>query len=611
MPDEIIIKPNGYYLIKEAQGKNGTTDLPAPDISGNISMSATDGKVALVKNNQKISGIADENVVDFVGYGKKEKVNEYEGTGPAPAPSNTTSIARKNACIDTNDNTADFETGNPSPQSGPMEEPEPAPEPTPPPPPDPAPPTYSSEIIINEIFPAPKKDNPIREFVEFYNSSDADINLKGWKLKDDALQKKTGENCILSDDLTVETGNYKYFYLSSCKSNSIALNNSGDSLTLYNPTDPLPVSSVEYKNAKSDLSYGLDGATWRWSKFLTPGEKNIFNNLPTVSSKKTNEIYVNIYADFSAEGSDADNDTLKYTWDFGDGHKSYKAKTRHKYEAIGKYTATLKVSDDSEDVITTYDIEVIEFPKLKIKITALSSNPSGKDTGSEYITLKNETKKKINLKDWSIAAGWKKLINHPIREDFKIKAGKSKDLTNEFASIALNNTKSKIELRDPSGRVIDKVKYEKKDGIPDDTVYEKIKKKWQWNEKPASPATEEIEDVEPEAILPEVLEDTEDINIESDISDEEIHANLGKSSINPAWQKKKENKILLASADSHLKISLPEPQGQAFGASTIRATENYYFFTYPTAPEKHWAVKIFDKFITTANSSINKLLFFN
>ena len=35
--------------------------------------------------------------------------------------------------------------------------------------------------------------------------------------------------------------------------------------------------------------------------------------------------------DFDARGKDSDRDTLKYTWDFGDGHKSYKKETsQHK-----------------------------------------------------------------------------------------------------------------------------------------------------------------------------------------------------------------------------------------------------------------------------------------
>ena len=42
------IQPGQYYLIQEAAGPGGTVDLPPPDAIGNISMSATTGKVALI-----------------------------------------------------------------------------------------------------------------------------------------------------------------------------------------------------------------------------------------------------------------------------------------------------------------------------------------------------------------------------------------------------------------------------------------------------------------------------------------------------------------------------------------------------------------------------------
>lgn len=42
------IPASGFFLIAQAQGSGGTTDLPTPDVSGGIAMSGTAGKVALV-----------------------------------------------------------------------------------------------------------------------------------------------------------------------------------------------------------------------------------------------------------------------------------------------------------------------------------------------------------------------------------------------------------------------------------------------------------------------------------------------------------------------------------------------------------------------------------
>lgn len=103
------LAPGQYYLIREAQGSGGTADLPSPDVTGTIAMGGTAGKVALVNNTTLLTGTCPTgaNIVDFVGFGTT--ANCYEGTGPTPAPSNTTSVERLNAgCTDTDQNNADF-----------------------------------------------------------------------------------------------------------------------------------------------------------------------------------------------------------------------------------------------------------------------------------------------------------------------------------------------------------------------------------------------------------------------------------------------------------------------------------------------------------------------
>jgi len=83
----------GYYLLQLAGGTNGIA-LPAPDTTGTMNISATAGKIALVRNTALLSGAnpADSSIVDMVGYGTADG---YEGGGPAPAPGTTTSIERK------------------------------------------------------------------------------------------------------------------------------------------------------------------------------------------------------------------------------------------------------------------------------------------------------------------------------------------------------------------------------------------------------------------------------------------------------------------------------------------------------------------------------------
>jgi predicted extracellular nuclease len=120
------VQPGAFYLVQEAAGAAGTTPLPTPDATGSTFMSATAGKVALVTSTTPLGcgGTCSSapGVRDFVGYGA---ANDFE-TAPAPAPSNTTSVARADGAADTDNNAADFAVGSPNPRNSAS---------TPPPPP--------------------------------------------------------------------------------------------------------------------------------------------------------------------------------------------------------------------------------------------------------------------------------------------------------------------------------------------------------------------------------------------------------------------------------------------------------------------------------------------
>src|SRR5438034_3289085 len=85
------IAPGRFYLVQEAAGTGGATNLPIADATGTIAMSATAGKVALVNNQTMIGAIAcptGATIIDFVGYGPT--ANCFEGAGPTAILSNTT-----------------------------------------------------------------------------------------------------------------------------------------------------------------------------------------------------------------------------------------------------------------------------------------------------------------------------------------------------------------------------------------------------------------------------------------------------------------------------------------------------------------------------------------
>ncbi|MDR3763054.1 MAG: lamin tail domain-containing protein [Acidobacteriota bacterium] len=117
----------GYFLVAEASGSTGSA-LPTADVTGTINLSGTAGKVALVNSTTALTNAGASNgvltgatcptattVVDFVGYGTTATC--YEGTGAAPAPSNTTADIRNSSNTDTDVNSVDFTAVAPNPRN--------------------------------------------------------------------------------------------------------------------------------------------------------------------------------------------------------------------------------------------------------------------------------------------------------------------------------------------------------------------------------------------------------------------------------------------------------------------------------------------------------------
>jgi predicted extracellular nuclease len=105
------VAPNSYFLLQEAQGSGGSTALPTPDGVGTLTMSGSAGTVALVNGTGTQTPTAG-NTIDMVGWGSSTTLRE--GT-PAPGTTNSTSVARKVAGDDTDDNSVDFAAGTPTP----------------------------------------------------------------------------------------------------------------------------------------------------------------------------------------------------------------------------------------------------------------------------------------------------------------------------------------------------------------------------------------------------------------------------------------------------------------------------------------------------------------
>ena len=110
-----VIQPGGFYLVQLAAGTGGTMDLPTPDATGDIPMSATNGKVALVANTDPLDEVTcPDGFVDMVSYGTGTPC-----VGEAtPALSNETAAIRGDlGCRNLRDNFQDFHVGAPIPRN--------------------------------------------------------------------------------------------------------------------------------------------------------------------------------------------------------------------------------------------------------------------------------------------------------------------------------------------------------------------------------------------------------------------------------------------------------------------------------------------------------------
>ena len=112
------IGPGEYYLIELGTNNSGVgATLPAANVSSDINMGATAGKIALVNNFDALEGpcpVGNPGIVDFLGYGTTANCAE---TTRAAAPSNTTALFRKNdGARDSDNNLNDFITGTPTPR---------------------------------------------------------------------------------------------------------------------------------------------------------------------------------------------------------------------------------------------------------------------------------------------------------------------------------------------------------------------------------------------------------------------------------------------------------------------------------------------------------------
>lgn len=95
----------------------------------------------------------------------------------------------------------------------------------------------------------------------------------------------------------------------------------------------------------------------------------------------------------------------------------------------------------------------------KVEISEIFPDPKGKDKGSEWVELYNDSENNIDLLGWKLNNGGKKDIT--IKNPLIIGAGNYLVLEKENLKLALKNTNGQLKLIDTDGNLIDKAVYGK------------------------------------------------------------------------------------------------------------------------------------------------------
>lgn len=131
---------------------------------------------------------------------------------------------------------------------------------------------YSDKIFINELLPQPATGSA-DEYIELYNSSDADVDLINWQLDAGTFSVST----------IIKAKEYRVFKNPEIK---IGLTDTGDTTNLIDPNGDIK-STVSYGKTNRGQSYSNFSGGWQWTTTLTPTAENILTVEIVVSDQDT------------------------------------------------------------------------------------------------------------------------------------------------------------------------------------------------------------------------------------------------------------------------------------------------------------------------------------
>ena len=501
----VIELPRDSYLV--IRSDNGTDDTDFTDGQGTIY--ANHGADYANGSDQVALYDGTQQIIDFIAWGGAAGIDDDQAVGANIwtnddyvsisdlSPGNSLGLIVDG---DDNDDSSDWQV-QPTPTPGQTNIVTPV--------------DYSEDIRLNEILPNPATSETTGEYIELYNNSSEAVDLAGWQLGDSSstLYTITAADFMIT---TIATGGYVVIYRDKSK---IALNNSGDTVKLYQPDQTLLDSVTYAESAEDDTSYNFADGSWQWSTQLTPGAANqvvLPNDPPKADAGRDQSVLVGEKVKFdTTNSSDPDGDTLTCSWDFSDGSNGNGCNPTHTYNTAGTYTATLTVSDgrggsdtdtvritvladnDNQDDDDKQDPESPGGPFSKeVVITEFLPNPEGSDTAAqgEFIEIYNQGKNDINLHYWyidDIEGGSKP---YQIEESLKIKSKQYHAFYRGETKLSLNNSDESARLIWPDEKTAQEIHF---DGSAKEGSSYALGEndKWHWTTTPTPGQVNKINEV--------------------------------------------------------------------------------------------------------------------
>ena len=146
-------------------------------------------------------------------------------------------------------------------------------------------PTVSAQVVINEVFPDPPGNDNVDEWVELFNTSNADVDVTGYKLIDAADHELIIDSTYTGGSTVIPSSGW----LTVSRNSSVfSLNNDGSETIRLLDLGLSEIDSFTYTNSDTDRSWGRipDGGSIN-SETLNPTKNGSNQSPPTPTNSPT------------------------------------------------------------------------------------------------------------------------------------------------------------------------------------------------------------------------------------------------------------------------------------------------------------------------------------